>query len=118
MLRNVVKKKGHWIILRLLNENGANAIGAEVTATVAGSPRRAILYPSYGYCSSNDPRVHLGLGAAKCRRGRGAVAGRHKGAIRPVGAGRTHQLREGAAGIISADREGPGTHGISERKDD
>ena len=27
VLRNVVKKNGHWIILRLLNDHGANAIG-------------------------------------------------------------------------------------------
>ncbi len=64
VLRNVVKKQGHWVMFRLLTGNGSNAIGAEVTAIVAGSPRQAILFPSYGYCSSNDPRVHLGLGAA------------------------------------------------------
>ena len=101
MLRNVVKKKGHWIILRPLNENGADAIGAEVTGTVAGSARRAILYPSYGYCSSNDPREHLGLGAAT------SVdevvvqwPGGAKERFGPLAADRIHELREGRGEIL------------------
>ncbi|MCH8147033.1 MAG: CRTAC1 family protein [Planctomycetes bacterium] len=96
VLRNVVKKKGHWIILRLLNDNGANAIGAELTVTVAGSVRRAILYPSYGYCSSNDPRVHVGLGAAtNVNEVIVQWPDGTKERFGPLAADRTHELRQG-----------------------
>ncbi|MCH7994286.1 MAG: ASPIC/UnbV domain-containing protein, partial [Planctomycetes bacterium] len=64
--------------------------------TVAGSPRRAILCPSYGYCSSNDPRVHLGLGAAK-RVDEVVVrwAGGAKERFGRLDVDRTHELRQG-----------------------
>jgi len=101
VLRNVVKKKGHWIVLRLLNHHGANAIGAEVTATVAGSARRAILYPSYGYCSSSDPRIHLGLGAATSI---DEVVVQWPGGAKerfgPLAADGTHELHKGRGEVL------------------
>jgi hypothetical protein len=40
------------------------AIGAKVTITAAGAKRSALCLRAYSYVSSNDPRVHFGLGTA------------------------------------------------------
>jgi hypothetical protein len=41
-----------------------NAIGARVTITVGGQRYHRVIMRAYSYQSSNDPRVHFGLGAA------------------------------------------------------
>ena len=62
LLRNVAAKKGNWLTLSILNERGAFAVGASVRiATTSGIQWRHV-QRAYSYCSSNDPRVHFGLG--------------------------------------------------------
>ena len=53
----------HW--LQVLPMTGKReAIGARVTLTCVGTTRVGICLRAYSYLSSNDPRIHLGLGKA------------------------------------------------------
>lgn len=68
LLRNTAEKRGHWLLVRAVDPKlKRDAIGAEVSV-VAGeggrAPRRwqRLVQPSQSYLSSNDPRVHFGLG--------------------------------------------------------
>jgi len=54
-------KEHHW--LQVLPITGKrDAIGAKVFLTTAGKTRVALALRAYSYLSSNDPRVHFGLG--------------------------------------------------------
>lgn len=64
LLHNRVHGGGQWIGFRILQANGRDAIGARVELTVGGRTRYREVNPVYGYLSSNDPRVHFGLGPA------------------------------------------------------
>ena len=50
-------------MLRVVDEHGRDALGAEVTMTVAGRTIRRDVRAAYSYLASNDPRVHVGLGS-------------------------------------------------------
>ncbi len=65
LLRNIAATDGHWLTIRAtIPALKRDAYGAEVTV-VAGAKRfHRLLNPGYSYCSSNDPRVQLGLGPA------------------------------------------------------
>jgi hypothetical protein len=66
LLRNQVGGRGHWLIVELVGKAGAidrDAVGSIVTLEAGGRKRRRQVQPAYSYCSSNDPRVHFGLGA-------------------------------------------------------
>jgi hypothetical protein len=62
LLVNVAPRRGHWIMLRVLDEHGRDAIGARVSMRVG--PRRVHrdVRTAYSYQAANDPRVHVGLG--------------------------------------------------------
>jgi hypothetical protein len=62
VLHNIVKPRGHWITLRVLESHGRDAIGAEVTMAVRSRTIRRDVRAAYSYLASNDPRVHVGLG--------------------------------------------------------
>lgn len=54
-------KNHHW--LQVMPMTGPReALGAKVSLTVAGRKRVALCLRAYSYLSSNDPRVHFGLG--------------------------------------------------------
>jgi enediyne biosynthesis protein E4 len=63
LLRNVVAGRGHWAMLRVVDDHGRDALGAELTMTVAGRTIRRDVRAAYSYLASNDPRVHVGLGS-------------------------------------------------------
>jgi enediyne biosynthesis protein E4 len=96
VLRNVAPKAGNWIMLRVVNPKGADAIGALVRAAAGGVTRSAYVMPSYSYCSSSDPRLHFGLGAAAEV---SAVTVRWPGgkteSFGPFAAGKLHEVRQG-----------------------
>ena len=77
LLHNVVQPRGHWVMLRVLEEHGRDALGAEVTMTVGSRTIRRDVRAALSYLASNDPRVHVGLGerddGTECHR---QVAGR------------------------------------------
>ena len=62
MLHNVVRDRGHWVMFRVLDEHGRDALGAELTMTVGSRSIRRDVRAAYSYLASNDPRVHVGLG--------------------------------------------------------
>lgn len=64
LLRNALPDRGNWIMLRVLERSGRNALGAEVRLTIGDRVIRRDVMAASSYCASNDPRVHVGLGAA------------------------------------------------------
>ncbi len=66
IFRNTAERKGHWLLVQAIDpELKRDAYGALVTV-VAGKRRwQRLVNPGYSYESSNDPRVHFGLGDAK-----------------------------------------------------
>lgn len=66
LLRNVNPDKNHWIGLQLLGgpKSPRDAVGATVYATAEGTRHRANVLSGGSYASSNDQRVHFGLGAS------------------------------------------------------
>jgi hypothetical protein len=63
VLRNVVPSRGHWLLLRVLEEHQRDALGAEITMTIGSRTIHRDVRAASSYLASNDPRVHVGLGA-------------------------------------------------------
>jgi enediyne biosynthesis protein E4 len=65
LLRNVNADKNHWVGLKLIGgrRSPRDAIGASVYLTADGMRQRADVISGGSYASSNDLRVHFGLGA-------------------------------------------------------
>jgi enediyne biosynthesis protein E4 len=66
LLRNVNADKNHWVGLQLIGGSGSprDAIGAAVYITSGGIRQRGDVISGGSYASSNDPRIHFGLGQA------------------------------------------------------
>jgi len=66
LLRNVHADQNHWLGLRLIGgpKSPRDATGATVYVTAGGLRQRGDVLSGGSYASSNDPRVHFGLGAA------------------------------------------------------
>lgn len=64
LFRNTAPRRGHWLMIRAIDEalGGRDAYGAEVTVRAAGRRWKRLVNPSYSYLTANDPRVHFGLG--------------------------------------------------------
>jgi hypothetical protein len=64
--RNVAARKGHWLEIQAIDPalGGRDAYGAEITVHAASRSWKRWLNPAFSYMTSNDPRVHLGLGPA------------------------------------------------------
>lgn len=66
VLRNDGGNSNHWLGLTLKGRNGpASAISAKVTVTAGDMKQVLINQWATGYLSSNDPRLHIGLGKNK-----------------------------------------------------
>lgn len=65
VLNNVAGVAGRWIMFRVLNSRGGYAIGASVRIQAGDKTQWRQVQRAYSYCSSNDPRVHFGLGKAE-----------------------------------------------------
>jgi enediyne biosynthesis protein E4 len=65
LLRNVNADKNHWVGLKLIGgpRSPRDAIGASVYLTAGGMRQRADVISGGSYASSNDLRLHFGLGA-------------------------------------------------------
>jgi hypothetical protein len=55
---------GHWLVLRLLDKNKRDALGAEIVVRAGNRRWIRTVQSSASYLSSNDPRAHVGLGTA------------------------------------------------------
>jgi len=64
LLMNVVRDRGHWIMFRVLDRHGRDAIGAVVSLRVLDRRITRRVRTAYSYCAANDPRVHIGVGRA------------------------------------------------------
>jgi hypothetical protein len=67
LLRNVDADRHHWIELRLVGgpKSPRDAVGATVYLTHSNQTQRADVLSGGSFASSNDPRVHFGLGDDK-----------------------------------------------------
>ena len=63
LLMNRLPKRGNFARFRVLTRHGRDAHAATVSATVGAARRHRDVAPASSYLSSNDPRVHFGLGA-------------------------------------------------------
>jgi hypothetical protein len=99
VLRNKVAHRGHWILLRVLNQKGTDAIGASLRLEADGKVYRRLVLPNQSYASSNDPRVHCGLGKAlKVNRVVVQWPGASEEAFGPFAADRIYEIRQGTGG--------------------
>jgi hypothetical protein len=64
VLRNVAPR-GRWCGVRVLDDAGAPALGATVTATVNGRRLRRDQHAAYGYLTANECVARFGLDAAE-----------------------------------------------------
>jgi hypothetical protein len=64
LLRNVYSTKNHWVALKLIGgpKSPRDAIGATVYLVAGGIRQRGDVISGGSYASSNDLRVHFGLG--------------------------------------------------------
>jgi len=64
LLRNDAPKENHWLKLRLEGtKSNRSAIGASVLVRYGGKVQAQVVLSQSSYVSSNDPRLHFGLGA-------------------------------------------------------
>jgi hypothetical protein len=66
LLRNVSDERNHWLELKLVGgpKSPRDAVGAAVYVTANGMRQREDVLSGGSYLSTNDPRVHCGLGKA------------------------------------------------------
>jgi len=65
LLRNDAPKGNHWVKVRLEGtKSNRSAIGSRVLAHYGGKVQAQALLSQASYVSSNDPRLHFGLGEA------------------------------------------------------
>ena len=105
LLMNRVPQRGNWIRLKVLTHAGRDAHAATVSAQVAGKRQYRDVQPAASYLSSNDPRVHFGLGPAteitdvRVRWPDGTLE-----AFGDFGAGQTVALRQGSGTAVARPR--------------
>ncbi|MGC1423872.1 MAG: CRTAC1 family protein [Terracidiphilus sp.] len=66
LLRNVSPDHNHWLELKLVGgpKSARDAVGTTVYLTANGMKQRGDVISGGSYLSSNDPRLHFGLGQA------------------------------------------------------
>ena len=65
VLRNVTRStEGHWVMFRAQARTGIDARNSVLRIQTGSAVQWRQETPNEGYCSSNDPRVHFGIGSA------------------------------------------------------
>jgi hypothetical protein len=62
LLHNLAGRGRHWVMFRIVDEHGRDALGATLAMRVGSSSLRREVRAAYSYLASNDPRIHVGLG--------------------------------------------------------
>lgn len=62
VLRNVAPGRGHWLMLRVVDLQGRDSIGASLSIAAGARTLRRDVRTGYSYLAASDPRVHVGLG--------------------------------------------------------
>ncbi len=66
LLRNDLRGNNHWLKVKLIGtKSNRSAIGTRVTCFYGGKRQAQEVMAQSSFYSSNDPRLHFGLGAAK-----------------------------------------------------
>ncbi len=65
LLRNVAPRHGEACTLRVVDEHGRDALGAQVRCRIEGVTRTFEVRSAYSYCAANDARLHVGIGSAE-----------------------------------------------------
>jgi hypothetical protein len=97
LLKNRASSRGNWIMFRVLNRHGLDAVGAMIGITTSTGKQWRLVQVAYSYLASNDPRAHFGLGGAD--KVENVVVNWPGGRSEFFGsfpAGKVHLLREGA----------------------
>jgi hypothetical protein len=98
LLQNQAGKKGHWIMFRVINRHGLDAVGAVVCITTLQGKQCNQIQTAYSYLASNDPRVHFGLANLNEVEDVTVVwPGRRKESFGRFQAGSVHVLRQGSS---------------------
>jgi enediyne biosynthesis protein E4 len=97
-LRNRAGARGRWILLRVLDEHGRDALGARVELSAGGKVQYRQVQSGSSYCASGDPRAHFGLGASpRADEVRVRWVDGREESFGSLEAGGVHTLRRGAA---------------------
>ena len=105
LLRNVARKAGRWVGFRVLDARGIDAPGASVELRALGRKLHRDVAPCSSYCSSNDPRVHFGLGSSETAEDVTVTwPGGEREAFGAKPADRYHVLKRGAGTKAPASR--------------
>lgn len=64
LLQNIAPDRGNWIMFRVIDEHGRDALNATVRLRTDERDVVRNVRAAYSYLASNDPRVHVGLGDA------------------------------------------------------
>jgi hypothetical protein len=97
LLLNRVPGRGRGVLLRVREASGADALGARLELELGAKKLRRDVAVAYGYNSSHDPRVHVGLGEAeRLERVRVTWTDGTSESFGPFAAGSVHELRRGA----------------------
>ena len=65
LLLNRAPERGNWIGLSCVEPSGVDVLGARLEGRIAGRPFHRSVRAASSYQASNEPRIHLGLGAAE-----------------------------------------------------
>jgi hypothetical protein len=67
LLRNVTAANNHWVGVKLIggSKSPRDAVGASVYLTGGSTRQRADVLSGGSFASSNDPRLHFGIGSAQ-----------------------------------------------------
>ncbi|MFO1009062.1 MAG: CRTAC1 family protein [Planctomycetota bacterium] len=102
LLRNDVAKKGNWIGFRAVDAKGADVPGAFVELDAGGKRFTRLVAVCSSYCSANEGRVHVGLGAAaKAELVRVLWPGGAREEFGPFDAGAYHRLVRGSGRAVA-----------------
>jgi hypothetical protein len=97
LLLNRVPERGRGALFLVRETSGAAALGARLELEVGAKKLRRDVAVAYGYNSSHDPRVHVGLGnAERVERVRVTWTDGTSESFGPFAAGGVHELRRGA----------------------
>lgn len=66
LFKNVSSNNNHWLVIRAIDPKlKRDALDARITVVTSDKKIERVVNPYYSYLSSNDPRVHFGLGLSK-----------------------------------------------------
>jgi hypothetical protein len=106
LLRNVNPDQHHWVGLKLIGgpKSPRDAVGTTVYLTAGGIRQRADVLSGGSFASSNDPRVHFGLGDSSSIEQLEIhwPDGAMQRALLPAGVDRFYAVEEGREPIPSA----------------